>query len=169
MFRNSVRGQIWDTAKQNGIDQPFLNQHNTDNIENGVNQSRKEPLERGFDNPKADQFTGAASGFNGQVGGSFIPNKNRGKGMSGFGANKNDAIINNNQASLNLDKGKIPNVFLEELEPLNLLDESKKNYTPSGAYNGFSITCDVICKKTEKNRRRTEIQEIMSRMKELKD
>lgn len=173
LFRGSVKGLEWQRLKNKEMSYALnvtgIIEKNIEDDEEGSGT-----LEKGFDNPNAGQFIGNGVGYKGQIGGSFVPE--HAISTSAFGGagnrtgmgNMKSNNLTNDEASLNLEKVKIPNVYLEELEPLSLLNESQKRYTNAGFYNGFSITCDVISKKTEKNRRRAEIAEIMKKMRELK-
>ena len=69
---------------------------------------------------------------------------------------------------LEMQRNSIPNVYFEELEPLNLLALNERMTTLNGFYNGFSIECPTYMKQEEKNRRLREIKEMMTTIKEIK-
>ena len=143
MFRGSVRGKEWENFKLNQQHQ-IMNISKVIQLEEGSQSDDNElmPMRKGFDNPNNDQNINESLFMKGQLGGSFIPNTNNNDKKSVSLKNKNEKLRENKEIEeLDLEKARIPNVYLEELEPLNLINSSKKQYTKSGSYNGFSIIC----------------------------
>lgn len=67
-----------------------------------------------------------------------------------------------------LQRNRIPNVFFEELELLNLMHLSEKSLTSSGFYNGFVVGCSTEEKRKEKERRMQTIIDTIGEIKDLK-
>lgn len=67
-----------------------------------------------------------------------------------------------------IQRNKIPNVFYEDLEPLELIGLSQRSTTTSGFYNGFVVECPTEEKRAEKLRRTAVIKSIMEQIKTLK-
>lgn len=91
------------------------------------------------------------------------------------GANKGDGRAEGiTQEDMNkfthnfIQRNKIPNVFYEELEPLQLIGLSQRSTTSSGFYNGFVVECPTEEKRLEKQRRTALIKSVMEEIKTLK-
>lgn len=129
------------------------------------NDDRKTDLKKGFQNP--DFLTASQSKL--EKSGGNPKEKNHGK--------KDKKKVNTSGTSpeeLNkmiyeaLERNRIPNVFYEELEPLELLSLSERNTSSSGFYNGFTVECPTAQKRAEKNRRLSEIKTAMEKIKFIK-
>lgn len=175
IFRNSVKGKTWQKAPGKAtfgnMGGTNLNPRGTRKKvglglieENGVEEDEEDDSDEveGFNNPfYRKQFSKKRS-----LGASESKPQGTNLMISGIGMNHIDQ--NNPSDTINIDKSRIPNVYFEELEPLNLLGESHRAATESGFYNGFTLQCLNLHKKLEMNKRKSRILEFRQKIKELK-
>lgn len=90
---------------------------------------------------------------------------NKKKGLATGGINPEEM---NKMIFQAMERNRIPNVFYEELEILEIMGLSTRNTTGSGFYNGFTVECPTNEKRIEKNKRLFEIKHTMEKIKELK-
>lgn len=178
LFRNSMRGKSWQfhTLKSAANflgSQKFEKQSSykkraalgiveENSEDDGEEEERSDEIIEGFSNPYyKKQFKKK------QIQEKRLNKPGNSLLMSGFGLN-HIGQQKAGEGAINLDKARIPNVFFEELEPLNLMGESHRSTTDSGFYNGFVLECRNIHKKIEMNKRKTQIIELRESIKELK-